>query len=341
MKVLGKNYDEKTVMKYANTMEGVNSARRIQLLDGKAKGTEAIEVICSSGLELLILIDRGLDIVSARYKGINIGLMTKNGITGKTEVNLYEDEFLHYFNGGLLTTCGLRNAGPNCREESGEYHPLHGRFNTIIAKEISIRWIDKETLEISGVLCETALFGYQLKLHRTITVYTSESRIYINDELENESVKEEEIMLLYHFNFGFPFLQDGCKVVFEEQDKVIPRNPHAQEGVNEHTNITAPVDDFEEQVFFHIQKGDENGKGHVRVENPSLCLAVEITQSLDTLPVLAQWKSMKSGDYALGIEPSNNYIMGRVEERKNGTLRTIRPYEKLKFNLELKISEME
>lgn len=339
MKILDKSYDEKTLMKYANTMETVNSARRIQFLEGKAKGAEAIEVICSGGLELLILVDRGLDIAVARYKGVNIGLLTKNGITGKTETNPHEDEFLRYFTGGLLTTCGLRNAGPSCRDENGEYHPIHGRINTIGAQEVSIQWKTKEILEISGVMYETALFGNQLKLNRKITVFTSESRVQVNDTLENESVRDEEIMLLYHCNFGFPFLQEGCKLEFDTQDEVIPRSEEASRGMNEYKEISAPIDDYKEQVFFHIQKGDVAGKGHVKVINPHLDLAMELSYSLDTLPILAHWKSMASGDYALGLEPSNNYIKGRVDERKNGTLKTIAPYSSLEFAIEFQLTD--
>ncbi len=340
MEILGKIYDEKLLLKYSGTMESLNTARRIMLLDGKAKGTEAIEVIGGGGLELLILVDRGLDIVSARYKGVNLGFLSKNGITGLSGINPHEDEFLHYFSGGLLTTCGLRNAGPNCREEGGEYHPIHGRYNTLPAQDISIKWISKDIVEIYGVVRETALFGCQLKMSRTITIDTSKSIIKINDVLENESVSAEEFMLLYHFNFGFPMLQDGCKVMFEESDHVTPRNIDAEAGIDTHTEIIAPDDNYKEQVFFHIQKGDSNKVGKVSLVNSSLGLEVTLKQSLETLPVLAQWKSMRSGDYALGLEPTNSFIKGRVEERKNGTLKTIQPFSKEYFELELSVKEI-
>ena len=340
MKVLGKDYDEKTLRKYSNVSESINTAKRIQFLDGKAKGTEAIEVVCSSGLELTILVDRGLDIASARYKGVNIGFMSKNGITGRVDGHPDETEFVHYFAGGLLTTCGLRNAGGGCRDENGEYHPTHGRINTIAAQDVAIVWKDRETVEISGSMKETSLFGCSLKLRRTITVHTSEARICINDELENETAEPEEFMILYHTNFGFPFLQEGCKLEFEPQDQVTPLTDEAMKGIGDHTNINAPTDGRPEQCFYHIQKGDEEKKGHVRLINKALSLAADLRYSLDTLPVLVQWKAMKSNDYALGLEPSNSYIKGRVAERKNGTLKTILPYSTQQFTVELKISDL-
>ncbi len=340
MKIAGSEYSEKEARDYTATYECVNSARRIVFTEGKAKGLEAIEVICGGGLELLVLTDRGLDIAAARYKGVNIGFLSKNGLTGRQETDPHEDEFLHYFTGGLLTTCGLRNAGPSCREESGEYHPLHGRISTIGASEVCLRWKTPDLLEISGILRETALFGHQLKLVRTITVNASESTVSIRDELENESARPEEYMLIYHCNFGFPFLQQGCRVEFEGTDRVIPRTEAAKSGMDRYREIEAPADDYPEQVFFHLQQGDGSGRGHVRLVNPMLSLACEITQSLDTLPVLAQWKSMQAGDYALGLEPCNHFIKGRVAERANGTLRSIAPGETVRFEVDIAVREI-
>ena len=39
---------------------------------------------------------------------------------------------------------------------------------------------------------------------------------------------------------------------------------------------------------------------------------------------------MRSGEYVLGLEPSTCYTMGRAEERVNGELRVLRPFETVK-----------
>ena len=77
----------------------------------------------------------------------------------------------------------------------------------------------------------------------------------------------------------------------------------------------------------------------VRLVNPEVGITAEITWSLDTLPILAQWKNMKSSDYVLGLEPSTCYIMGRERERKEGRLMTLAPYESVKHSVRLKFSE--
>ena len=105
----------------------------------------------------------------------------------------------------------------------------------------------------------------------------------------------------------------------------------AAAGIARHKVIEAPAAQYDEQVFFHEQPGGADGTAGVRLVNPALGLFAELRYDTSVLPVLAEWKSMKSGDYALGLEPSNNYIKGRVEERRNGTLKTIEPHGTLRF----------
>ena len=50
---------------------------------------------------------------------------------------------------------------------------------------------------------------------------------------------------------------------------------------------------------------------------------------------MIEWKSMKSGEYVLGIEPSNNYVLGRTEERKNGSLKTIKAFETITMSVSM------
>ena len=56
---------------------------------------------------------------------------------------------------------------------------------------------------------------------------------------------------------------------------------------------------------------------------------MEMTWS-ETLPILAHWRSMASGDYVCALEPTNSYIMGRKFERENGSLPKLQAFETLK-----------
>ena len=76
------------------------------------------------------------------------------------------------------------------------------------------------------------------------------------------------------------------------------------------------------------------------VRNSSLGITAELGWSRDTLPLLAEWKSMASGDYVLGLEPSNCYVMGRSAERANGTLKVIGPFEKINMSMKLEFKDL-
>ena len=45
---------------------------------------------------------------------------------------------------------------------------------------------------------------------------------------------------------------------------------------------------------------------------------------------------MRSGEYVLGIEPSNSYIMGRAAERENGTIGHLAPFESRRMEVRLR-----
>ena len=92
------------------------------------------------------------------------------------------------------------------------------------------------------------------------------------------------------------------------------------------------MDGAAEQVFFHEPPA---GDGWVCLENPELGFGARVSWSQDTLPVLAQWKCMRSGEYVLGIEPSNGYIKGRAGERENGTIGRIGPFETREMEIRL------
>jgi hypothetical protein len=73
--------------------------------------------------------------------------------------------------------------------------------------------------------------------------------------------------------------------------------------------------------------------------NEKLGLGIAIKFNSVNLPKLLEWKSMMSGDYTLGIEPANCVVDNRIKERERGTLRMVKPFEKVNFDVEISILE--
>ena len=65
-------------------------------------------------------------------------------------------------------------------------------------------------------------------------------------------------------------------------------------------------------------------------------VSMTISWSGDTLPNMVEWRSMAGGDYALGLEPTNCYIMGRKLERENGTLPVLKAFESIRHTVEIR-----
>ena len=159
----------------------------------------------AGGLQFDITADNGLDIGRLRYKGINISYLSKNGYTSPDRFDPFENDFVHTFPGGMLYTCGLRSVGPANRD-GDEWHPLHGRYHSIPAVD-QYACIENDKIVIGGEIYETALFGHVLHIKRKFTVPVWGSEIYLEDVLENLTPQPMEYMLLYHWNFGYPYAQ--------------------------------------------------------------------------------------------------------------------------------------
>ena len=298
--------------------------RRVTVSEGRAKGTEILEVRTAGGLELDLLPDAGLDIGQCRYKGINMSWMSKNGYDSPAAISPYETEFVNTFPGGLLYSCGLRSAGPANRD-NGEWHPLHGRYHSLQADHVSAV-IEGDEIIVSGMIRETALFGHCLEVKRVIRIPAFGASVTVEDTVTNQTPRDEEIMQIYHCNFGYPLLSENAKLYLPEARETLPRTEFAKTGLGRECEFDAPIDSEEERVFFQKMEREFWAK----LENPELGVQMTISWSGDTLPILSEWRSMASGDYVLGLEPTNCYIAGRHDERANGTLPVLKAWESVK-----------
>lgn len=315
----------------AGCMEQIAGVTRYTIEEGRSRGGAVYAVETGGGLRYEVAADNGLDIGRLSYRGVNVSFLAKNGLVSPWAHHPFEEEFLHTFPGGMLYTCGMLSTGPANRDADGVWQPLHGRYHSLAADECAGEETDG-LLRVSGRVRETRLFGHALEIRRCITSPAGGKELLIQDTLENQTPETMEYTLLYHMNFGWPFLSPALRLTLPEGTVTKPRNEEAARGLGREREFTEPVDGAQEQVFFHQQP---QGTGWARMENPELGFGVQASWSQDTLPVLAQWKCMRSGEYALGIEPTNGYIMGRSKERENGTIGHIGPFETKRMEVRL------
>lgn len=307
--------------------------RRVTIDEGKARGTQVIEVVTAGGLSLDVLPDTGLDIGQVRWRGINVSFISKNGYDSPASISACENEFLHTFPGGLLYTCGLRSTG-SAHRDGDEWHPLHGRYHSLQAEQLAA-YVEDDVIIIRGMVRETALFGHCLELVRAICIPVFSAEVTVEDSLINRAHAPEEYALLYHCNFGWPLVCQDAEILLPEGRRTTPRTSFAATGLGQEHTFTKPVPGEEERVFFH-----ENMPRTVTLRNRALNMQMTLTWS-ETLPILAHWRSMAAGDYVLGLEPTNCYIMGRKQERENGTLPVLQPGKTIKTSIRFQFNNIE
>ena len=303
--------------------------RRLTFRDGKSDGIRAIEVHNESGLYLTCIEDQCLNLYDFSYKGINFAFQSKNGLVSSRYFNRESGEFGFYWPAGMLYTCGLTNTGPAV-VDNGIYHAEHGRVGMMPAENVAVR-MDAEKIEISGTVRDCLLCGHHLVMERRITIPRKGRELRIEDQITNMEPVPTEFMYLYHFNFGYPLLAPGTRLV---KGKGRSLNLASADPVPaDFGNVSAPQDHKTEELYCHIDTPDADGFGYAGLINDTLGLGGYVKYRMDSLPLLVHWKNMCSHDYCVGLEPSNSYIMGRTRERDNGTLPVLAPYETKKFEV--------
>jgi hypothetical protein len=339
-KYLGKEMTRQDLLRSTGHISQIARMRSTEMLTGRGGGGKAIEVVTGGGLEFTVLQDKCLDVLDLRYKGINLSFIAKAGATAPQYYNPH-NEFLYYFQGGMVATCGLRNAGAS-GEDEGEQHTLHGRIGNTPADNVSANAVwqgDEYLMSISGEMREAALFKENLVLRRRIETKLGSNSFKIIDRVDNETCKSEALMLLYHINFGFPFLGQGLKLLLPRGTQSRPRDAEAAKGIDIFRSFEKPIDGYAEQCFYHEMATLPGGETCVLLRNNDLGIAAYIKYNINQMPVTTQWKCVASGDYALGIEPANCHVEGKAKERREGTLKSVDAFGSAEFGFELGVLE--
>ncbi len=330
---------------YIGSMQQLAGIRTSVLDDGKGRGVRVADVDNGSGLQFTVLLDRGMDIGRATFKGIPFAYMTPVGYSHPAHFEEEGLRWLRNFTGGLMTGCGLRNVGiPDDGIEDDVDGPmgLHGRLSNTPAEKTSVteEWVDGQyQLAVSGTVRETCFFRENLELKRTLSTAMGDNSITFTDRITNRGVRPAPLMFLYHINLGFPLLSEAA-TLSANVNETTPRNEDAAKEIADWAKCQKPTAGLAERCFFHDIEADGDGMARMTLTNPDLKLALEIAYRKAELPYLTQWKMMGEQEYAMGLEPANCHPDGQTQERKNGTLRMIDPDETVEHQVKITLNAL-
>lgn len=310
--------------------------------DGRAKGVSTLRVRTARGLEFWIVPDRGLDIFECSWRGKSLCWHSPVGMVHPAYYSNRGTEWLRTFAGGLLSTCGLTAAGAPS-EDDGESLGLHGSIANTPAESVqwSENWTDEDCeFIVSGHVREVSVLGHHLRMNRKITTSLQSNRITIQDLIENRGIRESPLMLLYHFNFGYPLLTANSQL-FAPSRHVEPATELAAQSAAQWNRFEEPVFGIGERVYFHAMEAQSDGMVTTVLvsDQETSDFGICLRYSKATLPEFVQWKMTGANHYVLGLEPANCRSLGRAAERSRGTLKNLTPGTQCEFRIELQVLE--
>lgn len=335
-KLYGRDVSRRELLRRVGDVGQVAGVRRCVLSEGRWQGVEAVDVYTGTGFSFTVLPSRALDISAAWYKGMALAWRSP---TGDVHPAYYEPEglgWLRSFFGGLVATCGLANAGAPCVDQ-GQSLGLHGRIGNTPAYAVLAdgEWQgDEYAMAVRGKVRQSAVFGEDLLLTRCISAKLGESRLVIEDVVENLAWEPSPLQLLYHCNLGYPLVDEGSRMLLSTAGAV-PRDAEAEQGKEAYAACQAPAAGYKEKVYYHDLSPSSDGNVAVALVNDRLGLGVYIRYRKDELPRFTEWKMMGEGTYVVGLEPANCQVEGRNKDRERGILQFIQPGEVRRFRLEI------
>ncbi|TAN09926.1 MAG: DUF4432 family protein [Rhizobiaceae bacterium] len=336
VELYGQAWSRRGIAERAGSLSQFAGVRLMTLGDGLERGIRMLEFRTGTGLRFTVLVDRALDIADCDYRGMAIGWHSPTGFKHPA-LHEYEGEgglaWLRSFS-GLMMTCGLDHILFMYEEPAGHYvygprktvsHSIHGRVSTIPARLTGYgeRWEGDECiLWCEGVVSQAAVFGEDLQLVRRIEAKVGSNEIRLSDRVVNHGFYRTPHMYCYHINVGHPVLAEGSRYLAPVKDVVWAAHAGADYRRQEvgYRRFPGPQTNFHEQVWQHELAADAGGKTPVALVNDELGIGFEVETRKDQFPCMFEWQNFQAGQYAFGIEPSSNHVLGHQAAHERGEL---------------------
>jgi len=280
-----------------------------------------------SGLRFTVALDRGGDIVDARYNEHALAYLTPRGIVPPSPAYHTGLEWLRSWPGGLITSCGPESIGFP-REQDGEVTSLHGRYSNTPATLESAINPDPARGENDMILrlisSDTRMFGPVYEVKREIRCTLGRPEIRITDEVTNRGNTRAAHHWLYHCNLGYPLLDKGAQFIYRGRAEhwVHPAppgetllQPISTAAMNRLKRASDPLPEHagagERGLLLEVEP-DRKGICHVGLINSRLKLGVEFSFVRTALPRMANWQHYGPGGcYVTALEPFYGSLLGK------------------------------
>lgn len=330
------------------------SIRKSRLHGGLREGVDIIKVD-NGALAFTVVPTRGMGLHKGSYHGLPIGWdAPPRGPVNPLFVNPAASGGLGWLQGfdEWVVRCGLASNGPPCTDivPDNNGNPtevslfLHGNIANLPAHYVAVS-IEADAdgnplLVVEGKVEEAMLFFPQLELTTRIETPLEGNWVRVTDQVRNAKQVPGEACLLYHCNYGAPFLGEGAAFVAPSRE-VAPRDARAAEGIEAYADYPAPTAGFVEQCYWHDMVADPAGHTLAMLRNAQADKAVVVRWNRNQLPSFAQWKNPvgEREGYVTGLEPGTNFPNPKTFERKQGRIPRLEPDQTLRAELVFEVHD--
>lgn len=310
--------------------------------NGAGKGVRIAWIDTGSGFRYKVVLDRAMDIAEAFYNQHSLAWISHVGVLGPQPMSNHGVDWLRTFGGGLLVTCGLDHVGGPDEDIHGT-RGVHGLISNIPAEIISIQQPDLRSgdlnMSITGIIRQHKIFGPCLTLKRTISGRLGQAGLTINDEVINEGNTPAPLMILYHFNFGWPLVDEGTDIIWKGTYRVASDSDQMKMSqLKKCPNPMSNHDGNGEAVVFIEPDENSDHQVYCGLWNEKKQLGIQISFDKRELPWLTNWHHFAKNEYVTGLEPGTNPPIGQKAARESNTLTFLAPGEKK--SIEVKLSVM-
>ncbi len=317
------------------------SVSKRTLRGGRRDGVDMIHINHRT-LSMAIVPTRGMGLWRGSYQGHALGWKSPvlDGPVNPAFVHLSDRGGLGWLDGfdELMVRCGLEQNGapyevalPASDGSIARHvlYPLHGRIANRPAHHVSVHVEDSppHAITIEGRVAESTLFHTQIEMTTRITTIPGSNGLTVRDEFVNRSDSPGSMQLLYHWNFGPPYLGEGSEFV-GPIETLAPRDPRAAEGLDHWTTYGPPETGFAEQAYLARLQGEgPDGRTLAMLKAPGGDKAVVLRFQKAQLPCFTLWKNTRglSEGYVTGLEPATNFPNSRPFEEARGRVIPLEP----------------
>ncbi|MCA9032020.1 MAG: DUF4432 family protein, partial [Planctomycetaceae bacterium] len=320
---------------------------------GKQEGVELV-TLNNGNLEITVVPTRGMNVLKVRQKDGTGEWADALGWNSPVKQMVHPSYINLDSRGGLgwldgfnewMVRCGLEFAGhpgtdkfiDNTGAEAEMELTLHGKVGNIPAASWTTRQ-EGDRVVVSGIVNEQMFFGPKFKLVAEISTTAGSDTFQIRDVIVNEGSAPQEMMLLYHCNFGRPILEEGAQVVIAAES-LRPMNAHAAQAIQNYHVYKEPTAGFIEEVFLAKPKTDNHDRTAVLLKNNAGDAGCTMSWSTKQLPYLTIWKNTvdERDGYVTGLEPGTCFPYNRNHERQMGRVMKLEPGREYEFAVDVQV----